>query len=77
MSFVRGAASGYVHVAAITDAVSFPACDAVICLTTGNATFTLKSGATVALTSIPALAILPFAATLVSSSTGTYAALYR
>lgn len=77
MAFVRGAASGYVHSVNITDNVAFPECDAIIVLTTGGATFTLKSGATVVLAGLAANTILPLAAKLVTSSTGTYAALYR
>jgi hypothetical protein len=76
MSFVRGEGSGYVHSAAITLTQSFPACDAVLCIGTGNPTITLKSGTIVALTGVAANSVLPLAATLITG-TGTYLALYR
>jgi hypothetical protein len=76
MSFVRGEGSGYVHSQAIVLSTPFPACDAVLCLVTGNPTITLKSGTTVALTGVAANSVLPLAATLITGS-GTYLALYR
>lgn len=75
MALPRGSSGSFVHSINVVLATPFIASDAILVLTGAADTITLKSGSTIAMTTVTGQ-ILPFSAINITG-TGVYVALYK